>query len=310
MDISVVIPLLNEAESLPELTDWISKVMIKNNYSYEIIFIDDGSTDNSWNIIEELKVKFKEIRAIKFRRNYGKSAALNEAFKHINGDVVITMDADLQDSPDEIPDLYNMIKIDGFDVVSGWKKERHDPFIKNQTSKIYNGVSRLFSGLKLHDMNCGLKAYKGQVVKSIEVIGEMHRYIPVIAKWAGFNKIGEKVVTHRARKYGVTKFGLSRFINGPLDLMSIMFVSKFGKRPMHFFGSLGTFFIFIGFVILTYLSIGKVFFGSPGIATRPLFFFGILTFIVGTQLFVTGFLAEMMLRTSSERNNYLIEKEI
>ncbi|HHH52347.1 MAG TPA: glycosyltransferase, partial [Bacteroidetes bacterium] len=224
------------------------------------------------------------------------------------GDVVITMDADLQDSPDEIPELYRMIKEDGYDLVSGWKKNRFDPFIKNQTSKIYNGVSRLFSGLKLHDMNCGLKAYKNEVIKSIEVIGEMHRYIPVIAKWAGFNKIGEKVVVHRPRKYGKTKFGLERFINGPLDLLSIMFVSKFGKRPMHFFGSLGTFFIFTGFVILAYLSIDKLFFGSPGIATRPLFFFGILTFIVGTQLFVTGFLAEMMLRTSSERNDYLVEK--
>ena len=310
MDISVVIPLLNEAESLPELTEWIDKVMKENNYSFEIVFVDDGSTDNSWEVIENLKKDYPEIKAIKFRRNYGKSAGLNEAFSQVNGDVVITMDADLQDSPDEIPELYKMIKEEGFDVVSGWKKNRYDPFIKNQTSKIYNGVSRLFSGLKLHDMNCGLKAYKNQVVKSIEVIGEMHRYIPVIAKWAGFTKIGEKVVIHRARKYGVTKFGLSRFINGPLDLLSIMFVSKFGKRPMHFFGSLGIFFIFIGFIILTYLSVDKLLFDSPGIATRPLFFFGILTFIVGTQIFVTGFLAEMILRTSSDRNNYLVDKVI
>ena len=308
MDISVVIPLLNEAESLPELTEWINRVMKENNFSYEIIFVDDGSTDDSWNVIEKLKNQYPVIKAIKFRRNYGKSAGLNEGFKHTKGDVVITMDADLQDSPDEIPELYRMIKEEDYDLVSGWKKNRFDPFIKNQTSKIYNGVSRLFSGLKLHDMNCGLKAYKSEVVKSIEVIGEMHRYIPVIAKWAGFNKIGEKVVVHRARKYGKTKFGLERFINGPLDLLSIMFVSKFGKRPMHFFGSLGTFFIFLGFLILAYLSIDKLIFGSPGIATRPLFFFGILTFIVGTQLFVTGFLAEMILRTSSERNDYLVEK--
>ncbi len=308
MDISVVIPLFNEEESLPELTEWIVKVMNENGFSFEIVFVDDGSTDNSWNVIEKLKTKYSEIKAIKFRRNYGKSAGLNEGFKHASGEVVITMDADLQDSPDEIPELYRMVKEEGYDLVSGWKKNRFDPFIKNQTSKIYNGVSRVFSGLKLHDMNCGLKAYKNEVIKSIEVIGEMHRYIPVIAKWAGFNKIGEKVVVHRPRKYGKTKFGLERFINGPLDLLSIMFVSKFGKRPMHFFGSLGFFFIFIGFLILAYLSIDKLYFGSAGIATRPLFFFGILTFIVGTQLFVTGFLAEMMLRTSSERNDYLIEK--
>ena len=303
-----MIPLFNEEESLPELTEWIVKVMNENGFSFEIVFVDDGSTDNSWNVIEKLKTKYSEIKAIKFRRNYGKSAGLNEGFKHASGEVVITMDADLQDSPDEIPELYRMVKEEGYDLVSGWKKNRFDPFIKNQTSKIYNGVSRVFSGLKLHDMNCGLKAYKNEVIKSIEVIGEMHRYIPVIAKWAGFNKIGEKVVVHRPRKYGKTKFGLERFINGPLDLLSIMFVSKFGKRPMHFFGSLGFFFIFIGFLILAYLSIDKLYFGSAGIATRPLFFFGILTFIVGTQLFVTGFLAEMMLRTSSERNDYLIEK--
>jgi len=310
MDISVVIPLYNEADSLPELTSWIAKVMNENSYSYEIVFIDDGSSDNSWQIIEELKKEYPVIKAIKFQRNYGKSAGLNEGFLAAAGDVVITMDADLQDSPDEIPELFRMIKDEGYDLVSGWKKKRYDPFIKRNTSKIYNGFSRLVTGLKLHDMNCGLKAYKKNVVKTIEVIGEMHRYIPVIAKWAGFDKIGEKVVEHRARKYGVTKFGLERFINGPLDLMSIMFVSKFGKRPMHFFGSLGFLFIFIGFISLTYLSIDKIFFESAGIATRPLFFFGILTFIVGMQLFVTGFLAEMILRSSSERNKYLIEKRI
>ncbi len=310
MDISVVIPLYNEAESLPELTSWIAKVMEENGFSYEIVFIDDGSKDNSWQIIEGLKKEYPVIKAIKFQRNYGKSAGLNEGFLAAEGDVVITMDADLQDSPDEIPELYRMIKEEGYDLVSGWKKKRYDPFIKRNTSKIYNGFSRLVTGLKLHDMNCGLKAYNKNVVKTIEVIGEMHRYIPVIAKWAGFDKIGEKVVEHRARKYGVTKFGLERFINGPLDLMSIMFVSKFGKRPMHFFGSLGFLSIFIGFISLTYLSIDKLFFGAPGIATRPLFFFGILTFIVGLQLFVTGFLAEMILRSSAERNKYLIEKRI
>lgn len=310
MDISVVIPLYNEAESLPELTSWIAKVMEENSFSYEIVFVDDGSTDNSWKVILQLKEKYSAIRAIKFQRNYGKSAGLNQAFSVVKGDVVITMDGDLQDSPDEIPELYRMIMEDDFDIVSGWKKKRYDPFIKRNTSKIYNGFSRMVTGLKLHDMNCGLKAYKNKVVKTIEVIGEMHRYIPVIAKWAGFNKIGEKVVEHRARKYGVTKFGLERFINGPLDLMSIMFVSKFGKRPMHFFGSLGFLSIAIGFAILLYLSIAKVFFGAPGIATRPLFFFGFLTFIVGMQLFVTGFLAEMILRSSTERNNYLIEETI
>jgi len=310
MDISVAIPLFNEAESLPELTAWIEKVMKANSFTYEIVFVDDGSTDNSWEIIKDLKSKNNNIKAIKFRRNYGKSAGLNEAFAMVQGDVVITMDADLQDSPDEIPELYRMIIEDDFDIVSGWKKKRYDPFIKRNTSKIYNGISRMMTGLKLHDMNCGLKAYKKKVIKSIEVIGEMHRYIPVIAKWAGFNKIGEKVVEHRARQYGVTKFGLERFINGPLDLLSIMFVSKFGKRPMHFFGSWGSLFIFLGFLILAYLSIDKLFFHAPGIATRPLFFFGILTFIVGTQLFGTGFLAELILRTSTERNNYLIEETI
>ncbi len=307
MDISVVIPLYNEAESLLELTDWICRVMSENKYSFEIIFIDDGSTDDSWNVIKSLKKKYAEITAVKFRRNYGKSAGLNVGFAKAKGNVVITMDADLQDSPDEIPELYQMIVRDGYDLVSGWKKNRYDPFIKNQTSKIYNGVSRMFTGLELHDMNCGLKSYRNNVVKSVEVIGEMHRYIPAIAKWAGFKNIGEKVVAHRARKYGVTKFGLERFINGPLDLLSIMFVSKFGKRPMHFFGSLGALFVFLGFAILAYLSLDKILFGAPGIATRPLFFFGIMTFIVGTQLFVTGFLAELILRTSTERNEYLIE---
>lgn len=310
MDISVVIPLYNEEESLPELTEWIDRVMKNNNFSYEIIYIDDGSHDNSWGVIKKLKSQFSEIVAVKFRRNYGKSAGLNEGFKHAKGDVVITMDADLQDSPDEIPELFSLIRDQGYDLISGWKKVRHDPLSKTIPTKLYNSVARGMSGIKLHDFNCGLKAYKNEVIKSIEVIGEMHRYIPVIAKWAGYGKIGEKVVVHRARKYGVTKFGLERFINGPLDLLSIMFISKFGKRPMHFFGSLGTLFILTGFVILFYLSFEKIYFGSPGIATRPLFFFGILTFIVGTQLFVTGFLAELILRTSAERNEYLIQEII
>ncbi len=310
MDISVVIPLFNEEESLNELTLWIKKVMEENSFSFEIIYVDDGSNDNSWKIIKELSANNKEVVAIKFRRNYGKSAGLNEGFRHAKGDVVITMDADLQDSPDEIPELYRMIMKDGYDLVSGWKKVRHDPLSKTIPTKLYNAVARGMSGIKLHDFNCGLKAYKNQVIKSIEVLGEMHRYIPILAKWAGYKKIGEKIVVHRARKYGVTKFGLNRFINGPLDLLSITFISKFGKRPMHFFGSLGTLFVFIGFMILLYLSFEKLYLGSSGIATRPLFFFGILTFIVGTQLFVTGFLAELILRTSADRNEYLIEEVI
>lgn len=310
MDISVVIPLFNEEESLNELTLWIKKVMEENSFSFEIIYVDDGSNDNSWKIIKELSANNKEVVAIKFRRNYGKSAGLNEGFRHAKGDVVITMDADLQDSPDEIPELYRMIMKDGYDLVSGWKKVRHDPLSKTIPTKLYNAVARGMSGIKLHDFNCGLKAYKNQVIKSIEVLGEMHRYIPILAKWAGYKKIGEKIVVHRARKYGVTKFGLNRFINGPLDLLSITFISKFGKRPMHFFGSLGTLFVFIGFMILLYLSFEKLYLGSSGIATRPLFFFGILTFIVGTQLFVTGFLAELILRTSTDRNEYLIEEII
>lgn len=310
MDISVVIPLFNEEESLNELTLWIKKVMEENSFSFEIIYVDDGSNDNSWKIIKELSANNKEVVAIKFRRNYGKSAGLNEGFRHAKGDVVITMDADLQDSPDEIPELYRMIMKDGYDLVSGWKKVRHDPLSKTIPTKLYNAVARGMSGIKLHDFNCGLKAYKNQVIKSIEVLGEMHRYIPILAKWAGYKKIGEKIVVHRARKYGITKFGLNRFINGPLDLLSITFISKFGKRPMHFFGSLGTLFVFIGFMILLYLSFEKLYLGSSGIATRPLFFFGILTFIVGTQLFVTGFLAELILRTSADRNEYLIEEVI
>lgn len=309
-DISVVIPLFNEEESLPELMEWIDKVMKESSFDYEVIFVDDGSKDSSWSVIESLAQKFATVRGEKFRRNYGKSAALSVGFDKAMGDVIITMDADLQDSPDEIPELYKMITQDGFDLVSGWKKKRHDPISKRLPSKFFNGVTRRMSGIKLNDFNCGLKAYRKAVVKNIEVYGEMHRYIPVISKWAGFDKIGEKVVEHQARKYGTTKFGIERMINGFLDLISITFVGKFGKRPMHFFGALGTLFIVLGFIILLYLSIEKIFLSTAGIATRPLFYFGILTLIVGTQLFVTGFLAELITRNSPERNIYKIEKSI
>lgn len=310
MDISIVIPLLNEEESLPELTAWINRVMKANNYDYEIIFVDDGSTDNSWQTIEDLSQQYDSIRAIKFRRNYGKSAALNEGFAATRGDVVITMDADLQDSPDEIPELYRMIKEDKYDLVSGWKKKRYDPITKTIPTKLYNGVTRRMSGIKLHDMNCGLKSYSSDVVKDIEVYGEMHRYIPVIAKWAGYTKIGEKVVQHQARKYGVTKFGLSRFVYGPLDLFSIMFVGKFSKRPMHFFGVIGLSAGAIGTLLLLWLSIEKLFFKVPGIAERPMFFFGILLLIVGVQLFIAGFLGELITRNAPERNKYKISQRL
>jgi len=310
LNISVVIPLLNEDESIPELYAWITKVMNANNYSYEIIFVDDGSTDKSWREIEALSKSDNHVRGIKFRRNYGKSAALHEGFQHTRGDVVITMDADLQDSPEEIPEMYDMIVKDGYDIVSGWKKKRYDPISKTIPTKIYNGVTGWMSGVKLHDMNCGLKAYKSDVVKSIEVYGEMHRYIPVLAKWSGFNKIGEKVVQHQARKYGKTKFGMSRFIYGFLDLASIMFIGKFGKRPMHFFGALGIVLLAIGFAILLYLSIDKIFYKTANINDRPIFFFGILSVIVGVQLFIAGFLAELITRNSYDRNKYSIEKII
>jgi glycosyltransferase involved in cell wall biosynthesis len=311
MQVSIVIPLKNEDESLPELESWIRRVCVNAELSYEIIFVDDGSTDRSWAIIESLQAENPAVRGIKFRRNYGKSAALHTAFQAAQGSVVITMDADLQDSPDEIPALYRMIKDDGFDLVSGWKKVRHDPPSKTIPTKLFNAATRWMSGIQLNDFNCGLKAYRNDVVKAIEVYGEMHRYIPVIAKWAGFIRIGEKVVEHRARQYGSTKFGgWERFINGPLDLMSISFVGKFGKRPMHFFGTLGLLSFFIGFVILSYLTVSKTIFREFGIADRPLFYFGILALIMGTQLFLTGFLAEMINRNSAIRNSYLIEKEI
>ena len=310
MDISVIIPLLNEAESLPELFSWIKKVMDKNGFSYEVIAIDDGSTDESWKVIQQASASNTAIKGIKFKRNYGKSGALNEGFEAASGKVVITMDADLQDSPEEIPGLYKMITEGNFDLVSGWKKKRHDPITKTIPTKLYNGVTRMMTGIKLHDMNCGLKAYKLQVVKSVEVYGEMHRYIPVMAKWAGYKNIGEKVVEHQERKYGVTKFGMERFINGFLDLMSIIFVTRFRKKPMHLFGAFGTLSFFVGFAILMYLSISKLVYAEWGIATRPIFYFGIMAIIIGMQLFVTGFLAELVSRNAPDRNVYQIKEKI
>ncbi|MBK6340135.1 MAG: glycosyltransferase [Bacteroidetes bacterium] len=311
MDISVVIPLFNEEESLPELFAWIEKVMAENNFSYEIIAINDGSRDNSWEVIRKEAERNPLIKGISFQRNYGKSPALNVAFEAAKGNVIITMDADLQDSPDEIPGLYKMIVEDGYDLVSGWKQKRYDPvFSKNIPSKFFNGVTRRVSGLQLNDFNCGLKAYKRKVVKSIEVYGEMHRYIPVIAKWAGFEKIGEKSVKHQERKYGVTKFGWERFVNGFLDLMSIVFITKFARRPMHLFGLLGSLSFFVGFIILMWLSISKLFFSTLGIADRPIFYFGILAIIIGAQMFLTGFLGELISRSAPERNDYKIGEKI
>lgn len=310
MNVSIVIPLLNEAESLPELCSWINKVMEDHEFHYEVIFVDDGSTDNSWSTIQSLANEYTGVKGIRFQRNYGKSAALNKAFEMVSGEVVVTMDADLQDSPDEIPELYKMITEDGYDLVSGWKKKRYDPLSKTIPTKLYNGVVRAMSGIKLHDFNCGLKAYRLSLVKSIEVYGEMHRYIPVIAKWAGFRNIGEKVVSHQARKYGSSKFGMSRFINGPLDLLSIMLVGKFAKRPMHFFGSVGTFTFIIGFAILAYLSISKIWWDQTGIQDRPLFYFGIIALIIGSQLFLAGFLAELIARNSTTRNQYQVAETL
>jgi len=308
MNISIVVPLFNEQESLNELTQWIKRVCEKNELSFEIVFVDDGSTDSSWQVIESLTDKYDEVKGIKFRRNYGKSAALNEGFKEVSGDVVITMDADLQDSPEEIPELYRMIKEDGYQLVSGWKKKRHDPLSKRIPSKFFNRFTRLMSGIHLNDFNCGLKAYHHNVVKSVEVYGEMHRYIPVIAKWNGFRHIGEKVVQHQPRKYGTTKFGVERFMKGFLDLLSITFVSKFGKRPMHLFGTLGTILFIIGFVIAFYLTYLKMFMEVYNMTERPLFYLGVLSMIIGAQLFMTGFIAEMISRTDSERNKYSVEE--
>ena len=310
MDISVIVPLYNEVESLEELTDWIARVMQSSGFSYEVILIDDGSRDGSWKKIEELSAKVPEIKGVKFRRNYGKSAALNTGFIHAQGDVVVTMDADLQDSPDEIPELHDMIMNQGFDLVSGWKKKRFDPITKTIPTKLYNWVTRRISGIRLHDFNCGLKAYRLDVVKCIEVYGEMHRYIPVIANWAGFSRIGEKVVQHRKRKFGITKFGMSRFINGPLDLISIAFVSRFGKRPMHIFGMLGTFLFLLGFVIAGILTYDKIFLFEYKMTDRPIFYLGLLSMVLGTQLFLAGFLGEMISRNAVDRNTYLIEKTV
>lgn len=306
--ISIVIPLFNEEESISELAQWIDKVLKKNNLSYEIIFIDDGSKDSSWSVIKNIKNDNPNVYGIKFRRNYGKSAALNVGFEHAQGDVVITMDADLQDSPDEIPSLYDMIIKDGFDIVSGWKKDRKDPLSKTIPTKLYNAVTRRVSGIKLHDMNCGLKAYKAEVVKNIEVYGEMHRYIPVIAKWSGFDKITEKAVVHYARKHGVSKFGLERFIFGFLDLFSITFMGKYGKRPMHFFGSLGTLMFLISFLFLIYIGVDKLFLnkGAKLIANRTEFYVALTALILGVQLFLAGFLGEMIARNSPKRNVYKI----
>ena len=317
MDISVVIPLFNEVESLPELVTWISRVMSENALSHEIILIDDGSNDGSWEVIEQLKVQYPAVLGIKFRRNYGKSAALNVGFEASQGNVIITMDADLQDSPDEIPELYRKIIEEKYDLVSGWKQKRHDPLSKTIPTKLFNMVTRRMSGIhNLHDFNCGLKAYRKEVVKSIEVYGEMHRYIPVIAKWAGFKNITEQVVEHRARKYGVTKFGFSRFINGFLDLLSIFFVGKFAKRPMHFFGTMGALSFFTGTVIALWIIIEKLYHitmhikYSREIVDQPLFYIALVAIIVGFQLFLTGFIAELVSRNSPERNSYQIEKTV
>ena len=311
MQISVIIPLLNEEESLPELATWIDTVMKSHNFSYEIIMIDDGSTDNSWQIIKSLSKQNACIKGIKFQRNYGKSAGLYKGFEAAQGDVVITMDADLQDSPEEIPELYKMIAVEGYDVVSGWKKKRYDPiFSKNIPSKLYNFTVRKITKISLHDFNCGLKAYKKRVIKSIEIYGEMHRYIPVLAKWAGFNKFGEKVVQHQERKYGNTKFGIERFIRGPLDLLSVIFISKFSKRPMHLFGSVGLGSFFIGFIILIHLSYMKLVYEQYNMTQRPLFFLGIICLLVGVQLFLTGFIAELVSRSSHDRNKYVCEETL
>lgn len=311
MDISIVVPVYNEEESLPHLIAWIDRVLTREKLIYEVILIDDGSKDQSWQVIQDLKRQSTStIKAIKFRRNYGKSAALDVGFEEAEGTVVITMDADLQDSPDELPALYNMIKNEGYDLVSGWKKKRHDPISKTIPSKLFNAVARKVSGIELHDFNCGLKAYKNVVIKDINVYGDMHRWIPVLAKWQGYTNITEKVVEHRQREYGISKFGARRLISGFLDLLSIFFVGKFNKQPMHFFGTWGLVFLFIGFLTLIYLSVSKLFFDQTGIQDRPLFYFGILTLIVGTQLFLTGFLAELVIDSKKKEHHYNIEDRL
>ena len=314
-DISVIVPLINEEESIPELLQWIERVMDENKFSYEVLMMDDGSTDKSWDVIQSYHQKNPHVKGIRFRRNYGKSAALNVGFQQCCGEVVITMDADLQDSPDEIPDLYNMIINDGYDIVSGWKKKRHDPLSKTVPTKLFNWATRKMSGLQLHDFNCGLKSYRRDVVKSIEVYNEMHRYIPVIAKWAGFRKITEKAVHHRERKYGTTKFGLERFVNGFLDLLTIFFVSKFGKKPMHFFGVLGSLFFMGGFFVTIYVIVQKIYdsyhyLNHRGVTEQPLFYLALVALIIGMQLFLAGFIGEMISRNASERNVYGITKKL
>jgi len=309
MDVSLVIPLFNEEESLPELCAWINKVCLEHRLAYEIILIDDGSTDRSWEVVETLTKENANIKGIRFTRNYGKSAALNEGFQVASGQVVITMDADLQDNPDEIPALCNKIR-EGFDIVSGWKKKRKDPLEKRLPSKFFNWVTAKISHIPLHDFNCGLKAYRKDVVKNIEVYGEMHRYIPLIAKWAGYKKITEQVVEHNARKYGTSKFGWERYINGFIDLSTIMFLGKFGKRPMQFFGFLGTISFLLGFLIFLYLTVSKFFFDQTGMTQRPLFFVAIMIMIIGSQLFLSGFIAELVSRNAPHRNQYLIDRKI
>jgi glycosyltransferase involved in cell wall biosynthesis len=313
MDLSIVIPVFNEEESLPELTSWIEKVCTNSKISFELIYIDDGSSDSSWKIIDRLSRDKKYIKGLRFRRNYGKAAALHTGFLEAAGDVVITMDSDLQDSPDEIPELVRMIKEEGFDLVSGWKKKRYDPFIKRVTSRFYNRTARWSSGIKLHDFNCGLKAYRQEVIKSIEVFGEMHRYIPMLAQEAGFRKIGEKVVEHRARKYGVTKYGLDRFVKGYLDLLTIRFITRFGKSPMHLFGSLGTLMFILGFFMAGFLGARKLWYvyhnlRAPLVTDSPWFYIALTVMVIGTLLFLTGFLGELINRSSSERNSYLIRE--
>ncbi len=315
MDLSVVIPAYNEEESVQELAEWINRVCTSNGISYEIIFIDDGSSDSTWQKISELAADNSLVKGFRFRRNYGKAAAIHTGFSNSSGEVVITMDSDLQDSPDEIPELFRMIKEEDFDIVSGWKKKRYDPFVKKITSRFYNRTARWASGIKLHDFNCGLKAYRNEVVKSIEVFGEMHRYIPMLAKEAGFRKIGEKVVQHNARKYGVTKYGLDRFIKGYLDLLTIGFITRFGKNPMHLFGFLGTLMFFAGFIMAGYLGIRKLVFINQGlraplVTDSPYFYIALTVMVIGSLLFLTGFLGELVNRNSSERNNYLIRNKV
>lgn len=316
MDISVIVPLFNEEESLPELYTWIDRVMTENGFSYEVIFVNDGSTDRSWKVIEELKAKSDTVKGIKFRRNYGKSPALFCGFKRAEGNVVITMDADLQDSPDEIPELYKMITEDDYDLVSGWKEKRYDPLSKTLPTKLFNATARSVSGIKnLHDFNCGLKAYKHEVVKNIEVYGEMHRYIPYLAKSAGFTKIGEKPVQHQSRKYGTTKFGMSRFVNGYLDLLSLWFLSKFGKKPMHIFGLLGSLMFLVGFISVIIVGASKLYSMYTGgeyrlVTDSPYFYLALTSMMIGTQLFLAGFVGELVTRNAPERNNYKVEKEL